>query len=275
LCISRVLQRLTLRAERSPLSYADKLTITLDQWQRDVLSSQARQMLLNVTRQGGKSTISALLGLATIMAEEDQLVLIISPGERQSKLLFQKLMRFYHQLGRPVPAQTVNKLSLELINGSQVHALPGEEGTIRGFSGVNLLLMDEASRIRDEMNAAVRPMLAVSGGRTVAMSTPWGKRGWWWEAWEQGGTDWERYEVNVYQCPRIPADFIAQERRTLPAQWFASEYMCEFVEPDDAVFTEEQIRRAFGHEDIEPLFELSPGLDDLALEEGPEALTFG
>jgi phage terminase large subunit-like protein len=187
LCISRVLQRLTLRAERSPLSYADKLTITLDQWQRDVLSSQARQMLLNVTRQGGKSTISALLGLATIMAEEDQLVLIISPGERQSKLLFQKLMRFYHQLGRPVPAQTVNKLSLELINGSQVHALPGEEGTIRGFSGVNLLLMDEASRIRDEMNAAVRPMLAVSGGRTVAMSTPWGKRGWWWEAWEQGG----------------------------------------------------------------------------------------
>lgn len=245
-----------MRPRSTRLDYADKLALELDPWQRQMLASEARQILLNVTRQGGKSTVSAIAGLAEILAQEDRLVLIVSPGERQSRLLFEKLLRFYEELGRPVPAKTVNKLSLELVNGSSVYALPGEEGTIRGFSGVDLLLVDEASRVADPLMAAVRPMLAVSGGQLIAMSTPWGKRGWWYEAWQQGGTDWERYAVTVYECPRIPADFIAQEKRTLPSAWFASEFLGQFIEPDDALFTEEQIARAFRPSDIEPLFEL-------------------
>src|SRR5215213_6349159 len=100
---------------------------------------------------------------------------------------------YYRRLGRPVPAATENKLSLELANGSEVHALPGDEGGIRGFSGVTLLLVDEASRVPDQLMAAVRPMLAVSGGRLVTMSTPWGKRGWWHEEWANGGDGWKRY----------------------------------------------------------------------------------
>ena len=37
-------------------------------------------------------------------------------------------------------------------------------------------------------------MLAVSKGRLIAMSTPFGARGWWYEAWKSEDT-WERYEV--------------------------------------------------------------------------------
>lgn len=96
-------------------------------------------------------------------------------------------------------------------------------------------------------------MLAVSGGRLVTMSTPWGKRGWWHHAWSDGGDDWERYEVPATACPRIPASFLAQERRALPHLWYASEYECEFVEPDDAVFTYESIQRAFD-DGVPPLF---------------------
>lgn len=223
-----------------------------------MLASAHRQILLNVTRQGGKSTISAIAGLAEILSAEDRLVLIVSPGERQSKLLFEKLLRYYEHLGRPVPAKNVNKLSLELMNGSSVYALPGEEGTIRGFSAVNLMLIDEASRVNDAMMAAVRPMLAVSGGQLIAMSTPWGKRGWWYDAWQSEDQLWERFKITAYECSRIPADWLENERRTLPPAWFASEFMCEFIDPDDALFTEEQIARAFRANDIEPLFELAP-----------------
>jgi hypothetical protein len=175
-------------------------------------------------------------------------------------LLFKTLMRFYRALGRPVPATVENVLSLELANGSEVHALPGQEGTIRGFSGVTLLLVDEASRVPDPLMAAVRPMLAVTGGRLVTMSTPWGRRGWWFHAWEHGGEDWQRFEIPATACPRIPAEFLAAERRALPRLFYRSEYECAFVENEDAAFSYEAIARAFDPT-IEPLFPLTETAD--------------
>lgn len=54
-------------------------------------------------------------------------------------------------------------------------------------------------------------MLSVSNGRLIAMSTPAGKRGWWWEAWDQGGDDWEQIRIPADQCPRINAAWLAAE----------------------------------------------------------------
>ena len=70
-----------------------------------------------------------------------------------------------------------SRLSIELETGSRIVSLPGREATIRGFSGVHLLVVDEAARVADELYQAVRPMLAVSGGRIVLLGTPFGKRG--------------------------------------------------------------------------------------------------
>jgi hypothetical protein len=235
------------------LEMADRLGLTLDDWQRDALQSEARQLLLNVTRQGGKSTVAALLGLHEALSKPNALVLAVSPGERQSKLLFRKLMGYYRALGKPVPSVVENKLSLELANGSEVHALPGQEDTIRGFSAVTLLLVDEASRVADDLIAAVRPMLAVSGGRLVTMSTPFGKRGWWWQSWSEGGDDWTRFEIPAAACPRISPAFLAEERRALPPMWFASEYECQFVDPVDAFFRSEDIEAAISSS-VTPLF---------------------
>jgi hypothetical protein len=56
---------------------------------------------------------------------------------------------------------------LTLSNGARIIALPGKEETIRGFSGVTLLVIDEAARVLDDLYQACRPMLAVSGGRII------------------------------------------------------------------------------------------------------------
>src|SRR5436190_1727587 len=85
---------------------------------------------------------------------------------------------------RAPPAGRETQLRLELANGSRVVCLPGREGTIRSFGGVALLVLDEAARIPDALYRSVRPMLAVSGGRLVALSTPFGRRGWFWQEWE-------------------------------------------------------------------------------------------
>ena len=227
-----------------------------DPWQADALASAARQLMLNVTRQGGKSTVAAVLGLDAALSAAASLVLVLSPGERQSKLLFKRIVRLYRALGEPVPAETDNRLALELANGSEVHALPGTEATVRGFSAAALLIVDEASRVPDALYQAVRPMLAVSGGRLVTLSTPWGKRGWWYEAWVSGGDAWERYEVPATACPRISEAFLAEERRALPPLVYAAEYACAFVDTESQVFATDLVRGALSPA-VRPLFPLA------------------
>ena len=223
-----------------PARFAEVAGMTLDPWQARLLRSSAPRILMNITRQGGKSSTAAALALHTAIYAPRSLTLMVSPTQRQSGELFRKALAVYRALGRPVDAASESALQLELENGSRIVALPGKEGSIRSFSGVRLLLLDEASRVSDDLYYSVRPMLAVSGGRLVALSTPFGARGWWWEAW-RGPERWERYEVRASECPRIPAAFLEEERRNLGEWWYRQEYNCEFLDAQTAAFRREDI----------------------------------
>jgi hypothetical protein len=204
-------------------------------------------ILLNCSRQSGKSTIAALLALHKAIYKARSLTLLLSPSGRQSQELFRKSLAVYRDADRPVAADSENKLSLELENGSRIVSLPGKDGSIRGFSAVDLLIVDEASRVPDSLYKAIRPMLAVSGGRLIALSTPWGKRGWWYEEW-RSDEDWERYEVPAAMCPRIPPEFLEKERRTVGEYWYTQEYECTFLDAEGAAFRSEDIEAAFSQE---------------------------
>jgi hypothetical protein len=139
-----------------------------------------------------------------------------------------------------------------LENGSRIVTLPGSEKTIRGFSGTSLLVLDEAARVEDELYFAVRPMLAVSDGALMMLSTPYGKRGVFYEEWT-AGHGWERYEVPANQCLRISEEFLEEERAVLPSWVYRQEYECSFEETEDQVFTTEMVERALTSE-VTPLF---------------------
>jgi hypothetical protein len=166
-----------------PVVLAVAAGITPDPWQAEILRSTAPRMLLNCSRQSGKSTVVAVLAIWTALYCRGSLTLMVSRAQRQSGELFRKALDIYRAVGRPVPAESESALKLELENGSRLVALPGSEDTIRGYSGVDLLLIDEAARVPDAVYYGLRPMLAVSGGRIIALSTPFGTRGWWYEAW--------------------------------------------------------------------------------------------
>ncbi|CAN5767367.1 hypothetical protein BH23CHL2_BH23CHL2_25010 [soil metagenome] len=242
-----------IRAALDPAVLFAEQVGTPDQWQRDVLRSTAPRVLLNCCRQSGKSEVAATLGIHAAMFTPRSLVVLLSPSLRQSRELFAKALAVYRAVGAAVPAEVENRLELELSNGSRLVALPGKEQTIRGFSGAALILVDEASRVPDELYRAIRPMVAVSGGRIVALSTPWGKRGWWWQAWESGGDTWQRVQITAEQCPRISPEFLEEERQELGPLWYQSEYECRFVDTSDAVFRSEEIDRALTF-DVTPLF---------------------
>src|SRR5215216_2477287 len=160
-----------LRLALDRVSFAEKLGIVPDAWQEDLLRSSSDRVLLNCCRQSGKSTMTGVIALHQALYYPGSLILCLAPALRQSQELFVKVLGFYRDLGRPVSAQAERKLSLELGNGSRIVTLPGTEKTIRGFSGAALLTVDEASRVADELYFAVRPMLAVSGGALIMLST--------------------------------------------------------------------------------------------------------
>jgi phage FluMu gp28-like protein len=198
--------------------------------------------------------MAAVLALHRALYHPGSLVLILAPAERQAKELFSKVAECYRALGIPIPAESYRKLGVELANRSRIEALPGTEKTIRGFSGVDLLIVDEASRVDDGLYYAVRPMMAVSGGALLMLSTPNGKRGVFYEAWTsaQAREEWGRYEVPAADCPRISEEFLEEERRALPSWVYRQEYECSFEETDDQVFTTEMIDAAVSSE-VAPL----------------------
>jgi hypothetical protein len=239
--------RAQLAPPAAPLSardVAERSGIVPDAWQADVLTSTSPRLLLNACRQSGKSTIVATVAVHTALAEPGALVLLVSPTLRQSGELFRKALAIYRALERPVPSESETALTLTLTNGSRLVSLPGKEGTVRGYSGVTLLAIDEASRVPDDLYVALRPMLAVSGGRLIALSTPWGRRGWFHREWSEG-EGWETYEIPATTCPRIPAAFLEEERLALGPLFFRSEYCCEFVETEDQLFAYADIEAAF------------------------------
>ncbi len=223
-----------------PVLFARRAGFDPDPWQSDLLSSNAKQIILNCSRQSGKSTVSAAIGLHTALFEPKSLVLLLSPSLRQSQELFRKVKDLLNSLH--MEAREESALRLEFDSGSRIVCLPGTEQTIRGFSAVSLLICDEAARIDDGLFYAIRPMLAVSQGKIIMLSSPYGKRGIFHQVWTEGGDDWLKVRVTATDCPRITAEFLEQEKRTMPDWVFRAEYLCEFTETDDAVFRYDDIQ---------------------------------
>lgn len=234
-----------------PVLLARAAGIEPDPWQAQVLRSTAPRLLLNCSRQSGKSTITSVLAVHTAVYDPGSLVLLLSPTLRQSGELFKKCLGVYRSLGRPVPAESETALTLTLENGSRIVSLPGKEGTVRGYSGVTLLAVDEAAWVLADLYLSVRPMLAVSQGRLLALSTPHGTRGWWHECWEKGGDAWERVEVPATMCPRISPAFLAEEERSMGRWWYEQEYLCRFLDAETQPFSREDVDNAF-REEVEP-----------------------
>ena len=258
-----------------PAAFArDVLGFDPDPWQTTVLQSSGRRLLLNCSRQSGKSTTAAALALHQAIYHPGSLVLLVSPSLRQSGELFRKVVAHLRALDHEPALTESNKLSLALENGSRIVSLPGTEGTIRGFSGAAMIVEDEAARVDDALYFAVRPMLAVSGGRLILMSTPFGKRGHFFEAWQDGGAEWQRIEIPATRCARIAPAFLEEERRQMGDWWFRQEYLCEFVATTDQVFAYDLVMGALSDE-VAPLFPVarsSGPADATATDAGVEPL---
>jgi hypothetical protein len=238
-----------------PVIFAQDCGITTpDAWQAELLRSTARRALLLCSRQSGKSTVTALLALWVAIFEAPALIVIVSPSQRQSAEMLRSIALFHAKLDGAPSLLGESVLKMEFVNGSRILAYPGTEKTVRGLAKVSLVIVDEAAAIEDDLIAAVRPMLAVSkgGGRLIALSTPRGRRGFFFESWTGTG-DWTRVRVSATDCPRISQEFLDEELKELGALRFSEEYQLEFRDNEECVFPLAIIKAAFKPE-IKPLW---------------------
>ena len=219
----------------SPSELLRRVGLEPEGWQVDFLEGGHPRVLLNVCRQGGKSTSTSALALHSALFRPPALVLILSPSERQSKLIMRTIKKMYRQLGGVVDAERETQTALEFPNGSRVESLPGASAdTVRGFADVAVLIFDEAARVSDELYTAATPMV-MEGGRIIALSTPAGMRGWWYRAW-RSDEEWLRIKVTGEESARISARKLAEERQRMLPNEFASEYLAQFTGSGDAIF---------------------------------------
>ncbi len=237
-------------AATDPVEFARvQLGFHPDPHQAWMLGGTHHRLLVNCTRQWGKSTTTAVKALHVLMTDPGAEVVVLCPGARQSGELMRKLAGFVDQLGMKVRGDGHNKISIQLPNRSRAIGLPGSSADrIRGFSNLKLLVVDEAAQLKDEAYKAARPMLASSGGDLWALSTPLGKRGFFYRNWTSGAETWERLMVKATDCSRIPAKFLEEEREELGEDWVRQEYLCEFVDVEGTVFQREIVEAAFDDE---------------------------
>ena len=182
------------------------------------------------------------------------LALVISPTQAQAKELFRSVSRHIMDAGLSQNLKEDNALSCKLDNHSRVLALPGTQA-LRGYSP-NLVILDEAAQVPDIIYDAIKPMLAVTGGRLVMMSTPYGKRGFFWDRYVNGnpGDGYERYEVPATQCERISVEFLDRECAAMNPWMYRQEYECLFSDTVDSFFDSSLVEAAVDYT-LKPLFE--------------------
>lgn len=210
--------------------------IKLDDWQKELLQDKSRNILLNCHRQSGKSTLVAIKALHRALFWDDQLIVLISPVLKQSSELSRKIRGFVKNIPQYRDHVDINnKLSLSFDNGSRIETLTASDWNVRG-STANLIIIDEAAGVPEEIFDAVSPMLLTTKGQMIVLSTPYGKSGRFYEYYKSD--DWKHYEVKVSNNPRMQTpdmqEALAFELKKMGSRVYGQEYECEFLGNLDA-----------------------------------------
>ncbi len=242
-------QETLLRLRTDPTLPMRAAGLTPDPWQAELVACPARQIAALCTRRSGKTRTTACRIVRQSLLRPWK-TLIFAPTEDQSKELLGYVGEMNDALGCPVELVSRTESRLKWANGSEVRAKSDVAKSSRGFTP-NAVVIDEAAQVSDELYLSVMPMLVLGHCEILALTTPFGKAGWFFDLWEEPAKRalWETFTITAYQCPRIRRDILEEHKATMPPRWFAQEYLCAFNDAIDAVFGKQVIESAVKADD--------------------------
>jgi phage FluMu gp28-like protein len=213
-------------------------------------------MSVDAGRRWGK-TIAGLNWLIEGAVDEGGINWWAAPVYAQSKMVFRVLLGAANRGDAMAAFRDVShsELRVEFVNGSVIHFKSADNpDTMRG-EGLKRVVMDEAARQKREVwEEVLRPALADTHGRLLALSTPKGKN-WFYELWTRGQDalqpEFKSWKFPTADNPKVSAEDIEQARQSLPVDVFSQEYLAEFLENSAGVFR--NIQACIGSRREEPL----------------------
>lgn len=203
-----------------------------EQWQADALQQLIpfeNNVLMLCCRGAGKSEVAA--AAAYLEGALGGFAMIVSRSDKQALETFDKVLKYHRELGLAETVRDPTMHRLNFLGGGRVQALPCSPNTIVGYHQVSLLILDEAAKIKDELYALVTPMLTRAKGRMALLSTPWGKRGFFWKEWNgEARKGWRRHRYTWRDCPWMSEAMLRQEEASHGPLYVRQEYECEFLE---------------------------------------------
>jgi hypothetical protein len=232
----------------------------LDPWQSRYmrLAGSASRVAIAACRQSGKSTVTGLFVAWCLIFIPGFQCLVASRSLRQAAHYLNHVRQAVLSVIPRDAMVQLNRLSLELPNGSMIISIPcAQPDAGRGFSP-HLVILDEAAFAPEALFRAITPSLAATSGALHMLSSPNGRQGYFFEAFEGEAEDvFEAFRIPYTECPRISAETVEMERIALGDLYFRQEYGAEFISPQGAFF---------GFSGIENLEEgEDPDLSDLEL----------
>src|SRR3990167_10366437 len=157
--------------------------IILDEWQRDFLEYQGDKLLCT-GRRVGKTYIMAR-GAIDRMLKKKTGVIVFSLTEEQSMIILAMAQSYLLQVSPKMLCkrkQDTNKRTITLKNGSMMRCRPaGETGDSGRGVGADIVIVDEAARMGEFFWIAALPIILMQAGEVWLSSTPFGKKGYFWE----------------------------------------------------------------------------------------------
>lgn len=200
---------------------------TPDPWQVDALReivTRRENVLLCCSRGAGKTQTVAVA--AYLEACLGGFVLIVSRSDEQAMTMMQYVAETHARL-QLVKHTRLTMHDIKFEDAGRILSRPCKADTLRSKHKVTLLVIDEAALVPDNVFAVATAMTTISKGRIVLLSTPFGRRGFFWEQWDSSD-GWFRHHVPWTECPRITPDHIERERSRHGDLWVSQEYECLF-----------------------------------------------
>ena len=242
------------KLRNDPIYFADKvLDVQLHEGQKRILQCKDRFIAVRAARRFGKSYVFACFAAWAACTHQDYHVVCISKSQRQSSLMFQTI---YKLISRSSMANSITRdtqTRIEFTNGSVIESLPGGSyDSIRGIT-IDLILIDEAAYVPEELFVVLYPTIITTKGTVVLISTPAFSTGEFYRACTDPKSEYTTFHMThddaVFDdgSPFVDRDELAREIQRCGGEnssQYIREYLADFTDAEGAFFNLNSVNSA-------------------------------